>query len=137
MSPLFGELRFLIALFRCCVARGIAGFVGNPAEIIMVRMQGDYMRNLQRSVSTIKSASIICLRYAAYFPRPYLLLLCFILNTYSLIGITLPFMSYSSSSTFLFISLLNHFLTVLPLFMSRCSGKKAYRASRACDSNEH
>jgi dicarboxylate transporter 10 len=28
----------------CVIAGGIAGVVGNPAEIIMVRMQGDFAK---------------------------------------------------------------------------------------------
>ena len=37
--------------YKLLLAGGIAGIVGNPAEIIMVRMQGDFAKPLEKRLN--------------------------------------------------------------------------------------
>ena len=134
MPLLVGESWILIAPCRCCSWWNRC-IHGQPSRFNYGADAGRLYAKLPENRLNYKICFDGLFRERCLLPT-FFFLLCVILNPYSFIGITLPFMTHSScSSTFIYkfylISFIIYFIIVLPLFIHRCSGKKAYRASCA------
>jgi hypothetical protein len=58
----------------CPIAGGIAGFVGNPGEIIMVRMQGDKGKPPEKRFNykhSIDALFRVCLSFLSFLSTPF------------------------------------------------------------------